>query len=216
MAALFDRRDAEQYLTGVWVGVKDHRNGSVTPWLCYEVYTNIRDVVCLKVLREVDGHNRLKTVECNDEFIDISCPPMGAISINGIPLYLSRRTQRQWRRGWRHQQSNFTDPTEGFRLYIAGDRNRKYLKDTNRTELVDAIYNPVYVTMAKAVEDIYSGENFGAAISQDYYVYCDSECKLPVIGYKSQAVGTVNKEVEVKLFDDSLHLTESLSETMAE
>lgn len=216
MAAIFDRRDAEQYLTGVWVGVKDKRDDSIKPWFCFEVYVNRKEVVCLKLLREVDGENKMKNVECDDEAIDISCPAMGAISLNGIPLFLSRRTQRQWRRGWRSGQSNFTDPSEGFRNYVAGDRERKYRRDSHQPALADAIYNPVYSTMDKAVADIYSGETFGAAISQDFYVYCDPECKLPVIGYKSQAVGTVNEEVEVKLFDDSLHLTESLSELMAE
>ena len=215
MAAIFNIDDANQYLTGVWVGVKQ-KSGKLKPWYCYEVYSNRKGVVCLKLLREVGGENKMLRVECDDEAIDISCPSMGAVSINGIPLYISRRTQRQWRRGWRSGQSNFTDPSETFRHYTAGDSSRKYRKDARRPELVDAIYNPVYVTMAKAVEDIYSGENFGAAINQDYYVYCDQECKHPVIGYKSQAVGTVNEEVEVKLFDDSLHLTESLSELMAE
>lgn len=215
MAEIFTIEDANQYLTGVWVGVKQD-DGTLMPWYCHDIKINRKGKVVLKLIRE--GSELMKHFEalCDDDVIDISCPDLGAINVNGIPLFLTRRTQRQWRRGWRSSQTNFTDPSMDFRYYTAGDEQRKFRKDTRRTELIDAIYNPKFVTMSNAVEQIFKGEGYGAAINRSYYVYCNQQCKLPVIGYKSQDIATIDEEMNINLFPDSIHLTESLSEAMAE
>ncbi len=216
MAMLFDANDAQQYLTGVWIGLKgDKPEGKEVPWFCQDAQPSQKfGGTVLKVLREIDGQERFHKVGCNDEDINIVCPELGAINVGDICLYLSRRNTRQWRRGFRHNHANFFDPGSDFRHYVAQDEVSRYNKDSRNPTLIDAIWNPEYISIEQAVIEAYDGTRYGSAISKDYYIYSNQYCNIPMIGYKSIDVGTIDDNLDVKLFKDCTHLNESFNETL--
>ena len=217
MSKLFNVQDANQYLAGVWVGVKG--DGKETPWFCTEAFPSDESGgTDLRLLRRENPESGMseKIISCDDELINIACPTLGAINLEDICIHLSRRNQRQWRRGFRSSHANFFDPGLPFRHYVKEDgRSRIPSRDTKVSTLIDAIWNPEYFSLEGAVASIYDGSRTGAAISKDFYIYCDQQLNLPAIGYNNLMVGTVNKACKVSLFKDCVHLTESLSEVMA-
>lgn len=210
--SIFDRRDAEQYLSGVWVGIKQ-KDGSKKPYLVLDA-TSTRAKVKISCNR--GGDTEVEYFPLETKVVDVRSPEIGAINYKKACLYLSRRTTRQWRRGFRASHVRHLDPTQRYRERFWPDGGTSLWGSRSITaELADEIWNPKYIPLDLAVYKILEGELTGAALNRNFYVYADIRSNVPLIGYKStQFVATVDKDLNVKLLEDSLHLSEALSTVM--
>ncbi|MCK5020994.1 MAG: hypothetical protein KAS32_28540 [Candidatus Peribacteraceae bacterium] len=149
---------------------------------------------------------KLNTVKhkFNTEF-----PKLGFFMYRGVPVYLSRNSDRIYRKGYSENTVHKNNPLRDELMSISAAANI----DVNNPSMVTAIFNPSYNTIQAAVRNIYGGTVYGDALSPNIAIVSSYISKYIVVLYKTNIVGYLpNNDNKIVISEEDMCLKEELTE----
>lgn len=131
-------------------------------------------------------------INLSDPYVNIKYewPPLGMINYRNNAHFISRRAQRQWKRGLRVSQLSIRE-LDLFQDIPDQNHNRTIRGNVRSKLLLDAIYYTKYTPIPEAIEKVSSNEYAARAISPDFSISKHSEINKPLIVYHNTIVGTI-------------------------
>ena len=142
------------------------------------------------VVRKVSGeHMNVPILDKRYKFSN-KFPTLGMINVADHVCYVSRKAQRQWKKGLRlHNLSVKTFDTDLLHL-LNEEANTDYRAYTDDLEF--KLYDNKYTPYFEALESVNDGDKVARAISPDFCVSNRYNCSKPLLYYRSNIVGVVN------------------------
>lgn len=127
--------------------------------------------------------------------LDYKFPKLGYINLGEISIYLYRVPDRQYSAGMNarvvkrftpvYEEATFMEHLEGTQKDV-----RKYTTmNIHNGEMLDAIYNRIYIRPLRAVNDVFNAVRLAAAFSKNFCIAQKAYITMPVLYYKTKVVG---------------------------
>jgi len=135
-------------------------------------------------------------------------PQLGMINYRNNAHFISRRAQRQWKRGLRISQLSIRE----LELFpdIPDQNHNRTIRGNDRSKLLlDAIYYTKYTPISEAIEKVSDNEYTARAISPDFSISKHSEINKPLIVYHNTIVGTI-EDSTIKVHNSLGHIKQMI------
>lgn len=153
-----------------FVGWMNEDTGKVAP--AYVAGSEDRNSLTLNVYNRGNPERRIANI--NDPLLVLSYPDSGAYNVSkGRAAFISRKPQRQWRRGISQRH-----------LSITGDVAFDY-------RVVRSMFNPRYMPYDAALAVVSKGDGSSAAIDHRFWLRNRPVFANPVIYFRSRVVGEI-------------------------
>ena len=206
--SIWTAEDLHQYFTGTYVGVIDDDGKHTSP--CYiDQIAKIDGQQGLGFVGRLPNGNHL-SIAFDSPRVQIILPESTYVNTGRECVYLTRITERQYKKGIRERQYHKYYISEGDHR-ACGVRYREQNRFSK--EIVEELFNESFPSFDEAQEMISEGEVLSVAFHKHFCLANKPYLKKVVLVYKGMICGTVENNA-VTFEEDLYDLQEKLIEVM--
>jgi len=151
-------------------------------------------------------------IDSSEVELVLDYPTLGLFNYQDGVLFISRGAGRIYKRGIQATQLHaISVPVLSIRGCITRSRT------SVQGGVLTAIYNPIYVTVSSALQDLYKGEAVARAINTSYAIAALPNSPLAGVFYKQHLVGHINEEENFTLlpkYKDNKQISKQVKEIL--
>lgn len=201
---IWGKPDLRQYFDGTYIGLAD-KNGKIQP--CY----------VKSILDGFEGDNgreqgfigqvnrKVIAASFNNPDVRIIVPESCFVNTGYQAVYLSRLTQRQYKKGIKLSQFK--------KEYTNMDIYERIGDDFRPEDYIRGLLNPEYPTLEEALKNLERGRCISSAFSRHFCVGVDEKVISPLLFYRGIVCGTI-KDGAIELNEGFTALEDKLIEVM--